>query len=157
MAGQRPGQLLVAQRFVVAGHGKVSRPTVAARQGPIGDLTDERLDELVLAALRRGRVAFDVEDLAAHQVAQPRLELVLRCSIHRGQRIDREDLAQHRGFLEQAPIRRVERVETRRDERAQRVRHRYLGQIPDRDVRVVAALDASVGQQPAHHLDRVQR
>ena len=53
VAGQRAGQLVVAERLVVAGHGQVAGAAVATGERAVGDLADQRLHELVLAALRR--------------------------------------------------------------------------------------------------------
>jgi hypothetical protein len=51
VAGEGAGELLVADRLVVAGDGEVPCPPVAAGERAVGNLADERLDELVLADL----------------------------------------------------------------------------------------------------------
>ena len=107
VAGQRAGQLVVAERLVVARRGEVPRAPVAPRERAVGDLADERLDEPVLAALRRARIALDVEQLAPDEVAQARLELVGATPLDRGQRIGGEDLAEDGRVLEEAAIRRA--------------------------------------------------
>ena len=70
------GQLVVAEPLEVARRGEVPRAAVAAGQRAVGHLADERLDEGVLAAFRRARVGFEVEQLAPDQRAKARLELV---------------------------------------------------------------------------------
>ena len=74
VAGQSAGQLVIAEGFVVARRGEVPRPAVAARQDAVRDLADERLDEVVLAALRRPRVDLEMEQLTPDQDAQARLQ-----------------------------------------------------------------------------------
>ena len=49
---QRAGQLVVAERLEVARGREMPGAPFAAREGSVGDLADERLDEAVLAALR---------------------------------------------------------------------------------------------------------
>ena len=63
MAGLHAGQLVVADRLDEARRGQVAGPTVAPGQRAVGDLADERLDEGVLAALRRAGVGLDLEQL----------------------------------------------------------------------------------------------
>ena len=101
---ERAGQLVLAEALEVTRGGQVTRASVAARQRAVRDLADERLDELVLPALGRARIGLEVEQLAPHEPAQPRLQLVDGHAAHRCQRIGREDLAEHGGVLEQGPI-----------------------------------------------------
>ena len=129
MARQRARQLVVADALVVARHGQVPRATVAARERAVGDLLDQRLDEPILAALRRSRVGLDLEQLAADQGAQPRLQLLGRAG-DGCQRIGGEDLAKHRRVLQQRPIRRLQRIQARGDQRAQRLRHGQFVRSP---------------------------
>ena len=116
MAGQRAGQLIVAERFVVPRHGEVPRASIAAGKGAVRDLADQGLHELVLPALRRLRIALDIEQLSSGEVAEPRLELLGGDAADGRERIGREDLADDRGVLEQRPIRGVEPVEPRGDQ-----------------------------------------
>ena len=110
MARQRAGQLIVAERFVVPRHREVTRRRSRRREGPVRDLADEGLHELVLAALRRLRIPLDIEQLPSGEVVEPRLELVGGDAADGGERIGREDLADDRGVLEQRPIPGVEPV-----------------------------------------------
>jgi hypothetical protein len=77
----------------------------------VGDLADDRLDEAVLAALRRAGVLRDLEDLAPDERSQPRLQdgSVLPGDGRQG--IGREGLAQDGGILEEAPVEWIERIE----------------------------------------------
>ena len=52
VAGEGTGQLRVAEGLKVTGDGQVPGATVATGEGPVRDLADEGLDELVLPALR---------------------------------------------------------------------------------------------------------
>ena len=116
MARQRAGQLIVAERFVVPRHGEVPRSSIAAGERAVRDLADQGLHELVLPALRRLRIALDIEQLSSGEVAEPGLELVGGDAADGRERIGREDLADDRGILEQRPIRRVEPIEPRGDQ-----------------------------------------
>ena len=49
---QRAGELVVAERFEVARRREVPAAPVAQREGGIGDLADDGLDECVLAPFR---------------------------------------------------------------------------------------------------------
>ena len=48
--GERPGQLVVTFRLVVAGDGQVAAASLTPGERPVGDLADQGLDESVLAA-----------------------------------------------------------------------------------------------------------
>ena len=52
VAGERPGQLRLAEGLEPAGGGEVAGLAVLLGQGVVGDLADERLHERVLPALR---------------------------------------------------------------------------------------------------------
>ena len=67
-------------------------------------------------ALRRLRIALDIEQLSSGEVVEPGLELVGGDAADGSERIGREDLADDRGVLEQRPIRGVEPVEPRGDQ-----------------------------------------
>ena len=122
VAGQRAGHLVVADALVVACDSQVPRAAVPARERAVRDLLDQRLDEPILAALRRARIGLDLEQLAANQGAQARLQVIGRAG-DRGQRIGGEDLAKDGGVLEERAVGRLESVQPRGDERAERVRH----------------------------------
>ena len=153
---ERAGQLVIAEPLEVAGGGQVTRAAVPARQRPVGDLADERLDELVLAPFGRPRIRLDVEQLATHEVPQLGFEVARRNPAHASQRIGGEDLAEHRGVLEERPIGGLQRVEPRGDQRAQRIGNGDVRQVADRLVDVADASDATVRQQAAHRLDGVE-
>ena len=70
--GQRPGDALVVERLEVARSRQVEPAAVARGQGAVRDLSDEALDEAVLAPLRRPRVGLQREHLASHEAAQAR-------------------------------------------------------------------------------------
>ena len=74
VARDHPGQLLVAEGLEMACGGQVPGPAVALRQGPVGDLADERLDEGVLPAGRCARVGLDGQDLLADERVEAGLE-----------------------------------------------------------------------------------
>ena len=116
VAGQRAGQLIIAERFVVPRHGEVPRASIATRQRAVRDLADEGLHELVLAALRRLRIALHIEQLSSGEVAEPGLELLGGDAADGGERIGREDLADDRGVLEERPVGGIEPVEPRGDQ-----------------------------------------
>ena len=75
---QHARQLVVTQGLEVARRREVTGASVAARHGAVGDLPDERLDEPVLAALRRARVTVLGQHVPAHQVPEPRLQVRVR-------------------------------------------------------------------------------
>ncbi len=88
-------------------------------QHVVGDGSDERLREGVLAALGRELVRPDGQDLLAHERAQ---QLVETARVAVGDRLDRlagEAPAQHRALLNEASLVGAEGVESRRDERRQ--------------------------------------
>ena len=156
MGRERADKLVLAERLEMACRGEVAVATVALGQSRVGDLADERLDEAVLASFGRPRIDLLDEDLAPDETAQPRLEIG---RIGRGdgsQTGRREALAEHRGVLQEGPIGRVEGIETRRDERVERLRDGQLGQVADGHVRSVAFGQAVVGDQHPDRLDGIQ-
>lgn len=112
----------------------------------VGDLQDERLQEAVLAALRRARVALQGEDLLADEGGEQGLDLALGEARHRGERAGRERLAEHGRVLEAAPFGLLEPVESGGDERLQRLRHLQRVHRPGEAV-LVAALPPDVVDQ----------
>ena len=71
MARDDTGQLVVAERFEIARRGQMPFASLALGERPVCDLTDERLDERVLAAGRCARIRLDREDLAPNEQVQP--------------------------------------------------------------------------------------
>ena len=74
MPGQGARQLVGAERLEVAGRRQVPGLAVALGERVVGDLADERLDERVLAALRRARVGLQGQQLAPDERPEARLE-----------------------------------------------------------------------------------
>ena len=74
VGGEGTGQFVVAERLEIASRGEVSGAPLALRQGPVGDLADQRLDEPVLTPLRAARIHLDVEQLPPHEGLEPWLE-----------------------------------------------------------------------------------
>ncbi len=113
MAGQDAGELGVADRLVDPRDGEVPSAPVSPRQRRVRDLADERLDESILAALRRARVGLELEELAADEIAQTELDLRLGLgsTAHRSQDRGHERLAEDRGVLDEHAVGRLEGVE----------------------------------------------
>ena len=128
MASQGARQLVRPERFEESGRGEVPRLAIAVGEGVVGDLADERLHELVLAAL--GRPGIDVldEQLATDESAEARLHGGRRFPGDRGDGGQGEALPEDRRIGDDRPIRRIELVEPCRDERGQRLGHGQVGQ-----------------------------
>ena len=158
MGRQRAGKLVVAERLEVARRREVSAAPVAQREGRVGDLADDGLDERVLASLRRSRIDLTVEEVGSDQGAQPLLEDIGFEAAHRGQRRGRERLSEHGRVLDEHPVLGREGVEPRRDQRVEGLRDREVAQLPRRFEPAVVALDEpAVGDQHPDRLDRIQR
>ncbi len=74
VAGQRGRDLVGLERFEIAGRGQVAGLAVALRQGVVGDLADQRLDERVLAPARAPRVRLVGKQLSPDEHAEASLE-----------------------------------------------------------------------------------
>ena len=111
MRGHRAGQLVVAERLEELGGRDVSPSPLPLAQRPVRDLPDQRLHEDVLAALRRPRVHFGSDQLPTYQRGEPRPELLDRDAGDRRKAGRGERLAQHRGVLQQALLRHVQRIQ----------------------------------------------
>ncbi len=137
-------QLVLADRLDETCRGDVACAAVAATERAVGDLADERLDEPVLATLRRSGVGFDLEQLPTDKGAQSRLELLRAGAVDGCQTGQREDLPEHRRVLQDGAIDGLERVEAGGDQRPQRLGNGQGPQVADRPVAVVDTLQASV-------------
>ena len=122
VAGQGARQLVGAEGFEESGGGEMADLAVAPGEGVVGDLPDERLDERVLAALRRTGVGLEGQQLPANEVTERVGERRRVAPAHRGESRDGEALAEHGGILHEAPGRR-QGVEPRGDERRQCLGH----------------------------------
>jgi hypothetical protein len=67
--------------------GEVTGAAVSEGERAVGDLADQRLDELVLPPLRRPGIRFQLHELTTRKVAQPLLD---------GRRVDAADRCQRR-------------------------------------------------------------
>jgi hypothetical protein len=126
-------------------------------QRAVGDLADQPLHEAILALLGRAGVDVAAEQLTTRQRDDARCDVVRVTAAHRRERLRGERLPDHGRRLQQRPIARRQRIQARRDEGVQRLRHGQLGQIADGTVHVAVALELPFGQQHAHRLDQVQR
>ena len=125
----------------------------APRDLPVADVAHQRMPErvLVLAVDRRGRPG--AHELLLAQLLQTVVHLRLVHPRHGRDRPDPEDLADHRGVVQQRLLDRRQRVEPGRDQRMDRLRDRDVlcerrGPVTERDVRV---------EQHPHELLGVQR
>ena len=82
---QCAGELVVTERFEVARRGEVPAAPVAHREGRVGDLADDGLDEGVLAPFRRSRIDLTVEEVGPDQGAEPLLQDIGFEAADRGQ------------------------------------------------------------------------
>ena len=71
---QDTGDLVVVEAFEEASRSQMPRSSIPARQGPVGHLSDEPMNEAVLPALRRTRVHVELEEFPPDEIAQPGLE-----------------------------------------------------------------------------------
>ncbi len=147
----RPGPLEMARGGDVVGLAR------AARQHPVRDRAQQRLEEVVLASLGRARIIIAGEHLLGHEPIEDRLDLGLGPAAHRRCGGRGERLAEHGGILEQRALAGRKPVEPRGDERLQR-----LGHVEVRDVSGDHVPRAFLGEQAtvlehADRLDRVQR
>jgi len=78
VAGEDTGEFLRTQRLEEAGRREVAGLAVPPGERVVGNLPDERLDEPVLATLRRSWVDLEDEQLSAHEGAKARFEVWLR-------------------------------------------------------------------------------
>ena len=152
------GHLFLAERRrEVFGGRQVLLPPLALRQGLVGDMPQQVLQEGVLALLRRPRVRLQPEHLTPHHAGQQPLQLLALETAQRGERLRRERLAQHGCVAEQPSFLGREPVETGSDEGVQR-----LGDLERVDLahelvgRTFLHEKATVEQHP-HRLDGVQR
>ena len=107
------------------------RPAVARGERAVGDLADERLDERVLAALGRARVADPEQDVAPDERAQARLRgLGSGSPADRGQRTAVKLWPRTAASWSSARSAGLERIEARGDERVERLRHGQLVRSP---------------------------
>ena len=118
---QDPGQLLAVERLEVPRGGEVARPAILLREGLVGDLADQPLDEDILAALRRSRVVLECQDLAPNEASKPGLEGDLRVPGERLECRGSEAEAEHGRVLDQGTIGRGQPVDPGADEAAQRL------------------------------------
>ena len=104
MPGQRARQLVRAQRLEVASRGEMAGLAIRAGQGVVRHLTNEGLDERVLAALRRTRIDRLHQELSTNEVAEPRLELGGIETGHGREPVQRERLTQDGGVVDQPAV-----------------------------------------------------
>ncbi len=156
VAGQDAGDLVVAERLEVLGRCEMASPALALRQRPVGDLADHRLHEEVLAPLGGARIDLDPEQLPVHEPSQATVDLGLVHPRERRQRVGGEAEPQDRGILEQRPVRRVEPVETCRNERVEGLRDRQPVERAAHRVDVAVADEAFVGHEHPDGFDGVQ-
>ena len=98
------------------------------------------------------------QKLPSHERAKPRLQL-LGCKARDGCKAGRhEALAQDRGVKEEAPIRRLEGIQARSDERGQRLGNREFVETPARLVgTVLRGGQLAVRHKHPDRLDGVER
>ena len=136
---------------------EMARLSVAPCERVVRDALDERLQEAVLAPLRRARVGLDREQLLAHERVEDRLELDLGDSGDRRQTLLRERLAEHGCVLEHVALLRFEPVQPRSDQGVQRLGHlERLDRTADAESVALTLQQAAVEQHP-DGLDGVQR
>ena len=104
MTGQTAGDLVRLEALEESRRGEMADLAIPLREGVVGDLADERLDEGVLAALGAARVRLEGQELPADEGAQARLELRLGDARDGRQPGQGEALAEDRGIRDQRPI-----------------------------------------------------
>ena len=113
VTGESTSEFLRTKRLEEPSSGKVADLAVPLGEGVVGDLADERLDEGVLAQLRRAGVGFQRQQLAAHEFPETRLQRRRFDARDRGETSDGEALAEHRGIGHQRSILGWQTVEAR--------------------------------------------
>src|SRR5262249_11840038 len=135
---------------------EVARTPLPPRKRLVGDMTDEVLQERVLAVLRRARVRLERDDLLPHEREQQRVELRLGEARERGKRAASERLSEHGPVLQQAALVRRKVVEAGRDERMQRLRHLERVDRSDGSVNRAVLDECSLVEEHANRFDRVE-
>ena len=124
VAGQGSGELIGFERLEESRCGEVTRLPLRPRKGRVGNLADQRLHEEVLPALGRSRVELPRQQLSPDEGREARFQRGLLDARDHGQGGQAERLAEHSRVVDDRPLRCVERVEPRGDERSQRLRER---------------------------------
>src|SRR5450759_590257 len=150
-------QLVGPEALEEAGGSEMAGLSVAPCERVVGDLADERLDESVLAALGRAGVGLEREELAADEGAEARVELDPVDSRYRCEAGEGEGLAEDGGIAEEAPIGRLEAVETGCDEGGERLRDGERRQVTDGPVDVAIEGEPPAGQEHSDGFHRIER
>ena len=136
----------------------MQRSTIGARERGLSNLAQDGLHELILAAFGRARIDVDLEHLAPDEGSQHLAARVRRLTGDGRERFEGETLADHGRGLDEPPIVFAKRVEPRRDQGVERVRHGNVGGVA---LHLVAAVpgghEVAAVDQHAHRLDRVER
>src|SRR5579859_6920285 len=132
-------------------------PPLPSREGLIGDVADEVLQEAVLAVLGRARVGLKRDDFLANQGVEQRIEFCLRELGERGERGARERLPEYRSILEQPALRRRETIQAGGDQRMQRLWHLERLDCADRPVDGTLLDERAAVEQHPDRLDGVER
>ena len=113
--GEAAGDLVGLEALEEPGRGQVADLAILLRQGVVGDLADQGLDEGVLAMLGRARIGLAGEQLAPDERPQARLELGLRNPGNGREAGEGEALAEDGGVRHERPVlgRRGRRAGTR--------------------------------------------
>ena len=97
-------ELVGPEALEEAGGGEMAGLAVAPRERVVGDLANERLDESVLAALRRAGVGLEGKELAPDEGAEARFELDPVDSRYRCEPGEGEGLAEDGGIAEEGSV-----------------------------------------------------
>ena len=131
---------------------------ITQREGGVGDLADDGLDEGELAAFRRAWIDLAVEQVGPDQGAEPLLKGIGFEPADRGQRGRRERLPEHGRVLDEHAVLGRERVEAGGDQRVEGLGDCEVAQFTRGfEPPVVAFDEPAVGDQHPDRLDRVQR
>ena len=148
---------LLAERAQVPGRCKVEGLPLLAGERVVGDLSDEILEEGVLAALRRHGVGAQGEDVLSDQRREQRLELGVPLPGHGCQPAHGECPAEDGCVLDEAALIRGEAVEPGRDQRLERLRHLQRLDLAGEAEGMTFADEEPAVEQHADGLDGVER
>ena len=160
MSGEHLGKLgsLIAPRLLQMPRDReMAALAIPPRQRPIRRATQQALQEMKLAALRRQPIVVESDDLLGDQILQDFCDFLLAAGPERRDPRRGERAAVHRRVLQDRPLRCGQTVQASRRERVQRLRHLQLFDVARHDIAVALRREQPAIEQHPHGLNRIQR